>query len=164
MRHTGWTGLALAGLMAFAGTVGWAEGEGQEPYGRGRGPRGCSVATLRGVYGIQLQGTRPSAPNGPIETVIGVVWREYDGEGGFRQIDNVKGAISGVALDRPGFGTYTVNEDCTGETSFQPGPGMVLVERLVLVDGGREIRSIVTSPQPVMVSSVQTRLAAAPGR
>lgn len=158
-----WMGLTLAGMLGLAGTIGRAHDA--APDSQGRGPkRGCSLASLQGGYGIRMQGTRPSAPNGPVETVIGVVWREYDGHGGFRQVDNVKGSISGIALDRPGFGTYTMNEDCTGETSFQPAPGVVLVEKLVAVDDGREVHSIVTSPQPVMVASVQTRITRTTGR
>ena len=73
----------------------------------------CSDATLRGTYGIQMQGTRPSSPGGPVEAVIGVAIRYYDGTGGVVQTDNIKGAISGYVPDRPGFGTYRVNEDCS---------------------------------------------------
>ena len=163
MRPMKWTGWALMGLLAIAGTTGWAESADGNQLDRDQRMRGCSVATLRGAYGIRMQGTRPSAPAGPIEDVVGVIWREYDGRGNFRQIDNVKGAISGIVLDRPGFGTYTMNEDCTGTTSFQPGPGATLVESLIVVDGGREVLSVVTSPQPVMVSSVQSRVARVPG-
>jgi hypothetical protein len=120
--------------------------------------RGCSEATLRGVYGIQMTGTRPSAPGGPIESVIGVVVRRCDGKGNFTQRDNVKGAISGFVADREGFGTYEVNEDCTATTRFEPGPGVVIEERLVVVDGGREAMSIVSAPQPVMMSTIQKKM------
>jgi hypothetical protein len=122
--------------------------------------RGCSEATLRGVYGIQMTGTRPSTPGGPIESVIGVVIRTYDGRGQFIQRDNVKGAITGWVPDREGFGTYEVSEDCTAVTRFEPGPGVIIEERLVIVDGGDEAMSVVSSPQPVMVSTVQKRMAA----
>lgn len=121
-------------------------------------PPHCSVATLRGAYGIQGQGTRPSAPGGPIESAIGVVLRIYDGAGQFTQVDNIKGSISGITPDRPGFGTYEVNEDCTAVAHFQPGPGISLEERMVIVAGGDEILSIVSSPLPVMMSSRQTRV------
>jgi hypothetical protein len=121
---------------------------------------GCSEATLRGAYGIQMAGTRPSAPGGPLENVIGVVIRQYDGRGQFTQRDNVKGALSGFAPDREGFGTYEVNEDCTAVTRFEPGPGVIIEERLVIVDDGREVMSIVSTPQPVMVSTVQKKMSA----
>jgi hypothetical protein len=120
--------------------------------------RGCSEATLRGAYGIQRQGTRPSGPGGPIESVIGVLIRVYDGRGHFTQIDNVKGSITGIVPDREGSGTYEVDEDCTGVTNFEPGPGIVITEKLVIVDRGREVLSIVSNPLPNMVSGVQKKI------
>jgi hypothetical protein len=50
-----------------------------------------------------------------------------------------------------------VNEDCSATTQFQPGLGPMIEERMVIVDASREIRSITTSPLPVMVSTVQQR-------
>ena len=120
--------------------------------------RGCTVATLRGAYGIQVQGARPAAPGGSTESVIGVVLRVYDGAGQFTQVDNIKGSISGIAPDRPGFGTYEVTDDCTAVAYFQPGPGISLEERMVIVAGGDEVLSIVSSPAPVMMSGRQTRV------
>jgi hypothetical protein len=129
-----------------------------EDNGHSGSPRGCSVATLRGAYGIQAQGMRPAAPGGPTESVIGVVLRIYDGAGQFTQVDNIKGSITGITPDRPGFGTYEVNEDCTAVAHFQPGPGISLEERMVIVGGGDEVLSIVSSPLPVMMSGRQTRV------
>jgi hypothetical protein len=125
-------------------------------------PSPCSVATLRGAFGIQVEGTRPAAPGGPTESVIGVVLRIYDGAGQFTQVDNIKGSMTGITPDRPGFGTYEVNEDCTAVAHFQPGPGISLEERMVIVAGGSEVLSIVSSPAPVMMSGRQTRLVSAP--
>jgi hypothetical protein len=120
----------------------------------------CGAATIRGTYGIQMQGSRPVPPaaGGGTETMIGVVLRTYDGAGNFSQTDNVKGSVTGIVPDRAGFGTYQVNPDCSGTTLFQPGPGQVIEERFVIVDAGREIRSITSSPPPVMVSTVQQRI------
>jgi hypothetical protein len=117
----------------------------------------CTAATIRGTYGGQMQGTN-FVPGGGAQAVIGVIIRTYDGVGNFTQVDNIKGSITGIVPDRPGSGTYQVNPDCTGITLFQPGPGITLEERLVIVDHGNEIRSIVSSPLPVMVSSVQKRI------
>ena len=114
----------------------------------------CSVATLKGTYGLQMQGTRPSSPGGPIETVIGVVVRTYDGEGSFTQVDNVKGSMSGIVPDRPGAGTYEVNPDCSGVIHFEPAPGVFIEERIVIVDHGHEVRSITAAPPPIMVTAV----------
>ena len=120
----------------------------------------CTEATIRGTYGIQMQGTNPVPPplGGGIQTVIGVVVRTYDGAGTFHQVDNIKGSVTGIVPDRPGEGTYQVNEDCSGVTLFQPGPGITLEERMVIVDHGDEIRTIVSSPQAVMISTVQKRI------
>jgi hypothetical protein len=88
-----------------------------------------------------------------MESVIGVVTRTYDGEGGFTQVDNIKGSATGIVPDRAGAGTYEVAADCTGVTRFDPGNGIIIEERLVITDRGREILSIVASPPPVMVKS-----------
>jgi hypothetical protein len=90
--------------------------------------------------------------------VIGVVLRIYDGAGQFTQVDNIKGSISGIWPDRPGFGTYDVNDDCTAVGHFQPGPGIALEERMVIVAGGDEVISIVSSPAAAMMSGRQTRV------
>jgi hypothetical protein len=120
----------------------------------------CTEATIRGTYGIQMQGTNPVPPplGGGFQTVIGVVVRTYDGAGTFHQVDNIKGSVTGIVPDRPGDGTYQVNDDCSGVTLFQPGPGITLEERMVIVDHGDEIRTIVSSPLTVMISTVQKRI------
>ena len=120
--------------------------------------RGCSDRTLRGSYGIQIQGTRPSAPGGPLETVIGVVIRTYDGEGGFIQTDNVKGSVSGILIDREGSGTYEVAADCTAVVQLQPGPGILIEERMVVVDDAEQLLSGTIAPGPVMVTAVHKRI------
>jgi hypothetical protein len=104
-----------------------------------------------------MQGSVP-APGGGTQTVIGVIIRTYDGVGNFTQVDNIKSSVTGIVPDRPGSGTYQVNPDCSGLTLFQPGPGITLEERMVIVDHGNEIRTVVSSPLPVMTSSVQKRI------
>ena len=103
MRRTGWAALAGIGVAVFAGTQGLAARMQDD---QDRFHRGCSEAMLRGAYGIQIQGTRPAAPPAPagtIETVIGVIVRHYDGKGGFTQVNNEKGSVSGVGpADRGG--------------------------------------------------------------
>lgn len=116
----------------------------------------CSNATVRGTYAVQMQGTQP-LPGGGTQAVIGVVIRTYDGAGNFTQIDNIKGAVTGIVFDRPGWGTYQVNADCSGSTDFEPGPGILIQERFVVIDGGREFRSITASPPPLMVVATGQR-------
>lgn len=121
--------------------------------------RPCSTATLTGDYGVQIQGTR-TPPGGPTESIIGVVMRTYDGAGNIAQIDNVKGSLTGIVPNRPGFGTYEVYPDCTGLARFFPAPTVQIEERFVIVDGGREVRSITATSTPfeVMVTGVQRRV------
>jgi hypothetical protein len=131
--------------------------------GENRFPRGCSEATLRGAYGIQIQGTRPApapAPVGTIESVIGVIVRHYDGTGGFTQVNNEKGSVSGLGpADRAGSGTYQVNEDCSGSHELQiPGVPFPITDRFVIVDNGREVRHFVVNPAPVMVTGVSQKM------
>jgi hypothetical protein len=120
----------------------------------------CTNNTIRGTYGIQMQGTGPVPPPvGGTQTLIGVVTRTYDGMGNFTQIDNIHGSVTGWVPDRPGSGTYQVNPDCTAATQFQPAPGApVIEERIVIVDGGSQLYSVTVSPLPVMVSTVAKRI------
>jgi hypothetical protein len=119
----------------------------------------CTDGTLRGTYGIQMQGTRPVPPPvGGSQTLIGVVKRTFDGMGNFTQVDNVHHSVTGWTPDREGSGTYQVNPDCTAATQFVPGPGApVIEERIVIVDGGSEYYSVTVSPLPVMISTVAKR-------
>ena len=109
----------------------------------------CTDNTIRGTYGVQMQGTGPVPPPvGGSQTLIGVVTRTFDGMGNFTQIDNVHGSVTGWTPDRP------------GATQFQPAPGApVIEERIVIVDGGTELHSITVSPLSVMVSTVGKRTA-----
>jgi hypothetical protein len=156
MRRMGWVATAAATVAVVLGGARIMSADGAKNDEGGDG-RACSEATVRGDYGIQIQGTRP-APGGLTESVIGVVLRTYDGRGSFSQVSNVKGSITGTVPDAQGFGTYEVNPDCTGAVRFQPGPGILIEERLVVVDDGREIRTAVMLPTPVMITGVHQRI------
>jgi len=156
MRRTAWVVTVAVTAAVVVGGARIMGADVQENSGRGQG-KPCSEATVRGDYGIQIQGTRP-APGGLIESVIGIVLRNYDGHGSFSQVSNVKGSLTGTVPDSQGFGTYEVNADCTGVVRFQPAPGVLLEERLVIVDNGREIRTAVMVPTAVMITGVHQRL------
>jgi hypothetical protein len=155
MRRITWAAAAVATVaVGIAGArVSGADGQNEE---RERSQR-CSEATLRGDYGIQIQGTRP-APGGLTEAVIGIVLRTYDGEGNFSQVSNLKGSITGTNPDAQSVGAYEVNDDCTGIIRAEPLPGVVLEERMVIVDDGREIRAAVMAPTAVVITSVHQRI------
>ena len=155
MRRMAWVAAAVATVAVGIGgaRVIGADGQNDE---RGRSKR-CSEATVRGDYGIQIQGTRP-APGGLTEAVIGIVFRTYDGEGNFSQVSNLKGSITGTNPDAESIGTYEVNPDCTGIIRFQAPTGALIEERLVVVDNGREIRAAVMVPTAVVITSVHQRI------
>jgi hypothetical protein len=144
-------------LLLAAGIQGSDPGRSDSP-DKARGWQ-CSNATIQGTYGFQMQGTRPVPPSagGGFENVIGVVMTTFDGMGNLTQIDNIKGSVTGIVPDRPGSGTYQVNPDCSMVTQRVPAPGIFLEERMVIVDRGNEIRSIVATPAGVMVTTVGRR-------
>lgn len=155
MRRMAWVAAAVATVAVGIGGARVIGADGQDNE-RGRSKR-CSEATVRGDYGIQIQGTRP-APGGLTEAVIGIVFRTYDGEGNFSQVSNLKGSITGTNPDAESIGTYEVNPDCTGIIRFQAPSGALIEERLVVVDNGREIRAAVMVPTAVVITSVHQRI------
>lgn len=155
MQRMGWAATAAATVAVVIGgaRVMGTDGQNDEQGRR----RQCSDATVRGDYGIQIQGTRP-APGGLTEAVIGIVLRNYDGQGNFSQVSNLKGSITGTRPDSQSFGTYEVSGDCTGIIRAEPLPGVVIEERMVIVDNGREIRAAVMAPTAVVITSVHQRI------
>jgi hypothetical protein len=145
-------------LAAAVFSVGTASTATAAPAERDSDAHACSNDTLHGTYGIQIQGTQLSVPGGPLESVIGVVLRTYDGFGQFTQVANVKGAISGWVPDRVGGGTYDVSADCTAIAQLQPRPGVLLEERLIIVDDGRGIESASMLPLSGMVTGIARRV------
>jgi hypothetical protein len=143
-------------LMGLLTAMGLCAGDGDDH-------RGCSAGTLRGEYGFSISGARPTIVNGvtEIEQVIGVALTTFDGAGNLTQIDNIHGSISGYppsAVDRPGTGTYALNENCTGTISLTNEGAPTLTLHIVVVKGGKEIRTVVTNPLPSMVTSNGVRV------
>jgi hypothetical protein len=111
---------------------------------RGDGPA-CGVHTLRGAYGLVGNGVRGLGPAGS-ESFVTVSMVTYDGNGNFTADGVSHGELTGVREGAPVSGTYYVNPDCTGgETTFIPGVPP-LEDRFVIVDHGREVRTVVVSP------------------
>ena len=147
----------ISGLLLLAGAAG-AQDPSEEPK--------CSQETLKGSYGLQLRGTRP-APSVPVglpgfvgqmESVLGAVVQTFDGKGNFTQVDNVKGTISGIAPDRPGKGTYSVNPDCSVTQTVSPVPGVLIVSKGVIVDNGKEFRQFTVSPAPFNITAIGRKI------
>jgi hypothetical protein len=145
-------GLSLLLLLAAASA-----------YAHDGGSLVCTDATLHGKYGFTVTGTRPSGPTipgsppPPIEQIVGVALTHFNGDGTFTQTDNIHGSISGYpesAQDRPGSGTYDLKANCTGTMTLNSeGAPVSLTLRIVVVDSGKEVRTAVVSPPPVMVTS-----------
>jgi hypothetical protein len=116
-----------------------------------RDGRGCSTRTLRGTYGLVGTGTRGVGP-GVTEQFVTISMVTYDGEGGFDAEGVSHGQTTGVR-GGPVSGTYFVNDDCTGgQTTIIPGVPP-LEDRFVIVENGREIRTVVTSPATTIATA-----------
>ena len=140
--------LLMLGSIAFAGAL-WAADD----------PKACNLATMKGKWGLLVGGIRPSAPNGPLEQFVGTVIRHYDGVGGFTQVDNVHGAVSGHVPDRPGKGTYTVNADCSAVAKGEiPGVAFQPEERFVIVEDGNASFAATTVPAPLIANNQGRRI------
>jgi hypothetical protein len=126
----------------------------------GEGPR-CSNATLRGSYGLAVSGIRAIGPT-ETEQFVAVGIRTYDGRGGFTDVASFHGSKQGVLADGHVGGTYDVNGDCTGKSSFTvilPGGFPVTIESaFVILDRGRTVQEAVMSPQPNIVTAVFQRM------
>lgn len=122
------------------------------------GDRACQTRTLRGDYGILVSGIRGAGP-GTTEQFVGTAIRTYDGTGGFTQVDNSHGALTGARRNVPATGTYVVNADCTGTSMiFFPGAPFPVETAFVIVDDGEVVNDAVMAPQPNLVTAVLRRV------
>jgi hypothetical protein len=108
----------------------------------------CSNRTLKGDYGFTIEGILgiPGAqlPPGLGLTLRGVSMAHYDGRGNFTQVDHVVVAFAPASEDwTPGYGTYTVNPDCTGTAVLNTSENSPLALHFVIVKNGREIHQVV---------------------
>jgi len=104
----------------------------------------CGAHTLKGDYGLVSNGVRGLGSGGS-ETFATISMVTYDGRGTFSATGVSHGATTGVR-GGPVTGTYYVNPDCTGgETTNIPGLPP-LEDTFVIVDNGREVRTVVVSP------------------
>ena len=104
----------------------------------------CSNRTLRGDYGFSIDGTiLAGTPNAIL--LRGVAMTRFDGHGNLSQVDFATRNGVPISSDwRPATGAYEVNADCTGTAQIIPADGSPTLNlRLVVVDRGREVRTIV---------------------
>ena len=139
-------GASLAVAFAVAMTIPWQVAAEVDA------ARRCGLHTLRGDYGLVGSGVRGLGP-GVSEMFATISMVSYDGEGGFTAAGVSHGQISGVRAGLPVAGTYTVNADCTG-SQITNIPGVPpLEDSFVIVDNGREVRTVVTSPATTIATA-----------
>jgi hypothetical protein len=106
----------------------------------------CSNRTLRGDYGFTVEAQFP----GPV-ALRGVGMAHFDGAGNFTQVDHVvvNGMPPGPPQWHPGFGTYSLNPDCTGTTTVSFADGRPSARNsLVVVRQGAEWHLVVDTTPP----------------
>jgi hypothetical protein len=139
---------AFAMLLAFLGHGVQSAAAAQD---RPNGPD-CSIRTLRGAYGLVGSGVRGLGP-GTSESFTTVSMVTYDGHGSFDAIGTSHGAVTGVREGAAVTGTYYVNPDCTGgQITYIPGVPP-LEDRFVIVENGREVRTVVISPATTIATA-----------
>ena len=141
-------GIAMVALFFGLGSsIPWGVAAQGEESGRV-----CSPNTLRGDYGLVGTGTRGLGP-GVSETFATISMVTYDGRGAFTAVGVSHGQTTGVREGLPVSGTYYVNPDCTGgQTTNVPGIPP-LEDRFVIVDNGREVRTVVVAPATTIATA-----------
>ncbi len=117
----------------------------------------CNNAMLKGTYGSQVVGERPAGPN-TREQFVALALVTFDGQGNFTQVDNSHG-LSGTVADRPGWGIYNVNPDCTATlTLWTEGLPFPIQTKLVVFNRGAETRGLVMSPAVIVATTTSRRV------
>jgi hypothetical protein len=107
------------------------------------GDKGCSTATLRGIYADKDTGFIVG-----VGQFAGVNLETFDGKGtltgtGFS-------SVNGYVAQGTFAGTYQVNPDCTGTYSVQDPQGDTFHAFFVIDDGGNELQIVITDPGTVI--------------
>ena len=114
---------------------------------------GCTNQTIRGTFGFSVSGTIRGVGGTPDQLLVGVATTEFDGAGNLTQVENIHLSLCGTFNDRPGFGTYQLNPDCSAIMTVSRPPAPMLTQRIVVVDNGNEVRTAVMDPPTNMVTS-----------
>jgi len=140
--------VVAAGLVTVCGAIAFGPHVGAQAEEKFRESQAswirCTNRALRGDYGFSIDGTiLAGTPNAFL--LRGVAMTHFDGHGNLSQVDFTTRNGAPITPDwRPAVGTYDVNADCTGTAQIIPGDGSPTLNlRLVVVDRGREVRTIV---------------------
>lgn len=136
----------VTGLLVVCGAFGTLIGAAQSDMvsDEAQSALNCSNRTLRGQYGFSVEGTiLAGTPNAFL--LRGVAMTHFDGDGNMTQVDfTTRNGVPFSADWRSGAGTYQINPDCTGSAHIVQSDGTPSVNlRLVVVDHGREVRTVV---------------------
>lgn len=126
--------------------------------GDGKEGRRCSNATLRGDYGLHATGIRPVAgAPGQSETHATLALRTYDGNGRVNSLSVAShGLLTGVRQGLEITGTYEVQANCTGTVKlYIPGRPNPIEASFVIVDNGRQIKEVPTSPGDIGIALLE---------
>lgn len=128
------------------------------------GPR-CNDRLLRGTYGGSFQFLN-LPPGSPVPQPIGdnthypgagIGVTTFDGQGGFFGSQTV--SIGGYVFPSTVWGTYTVNSDCTGTQTINFGSGGTAELDFVIVDDGKEVHTLSTTPGDVAFGILKKQFA-----
>jgi hypothetical protein len=114
----------------------------------------CTLKSVKGAFGATFTGTITpggAAPPGPFAAVARIV---CDGKGTCHGegTQSLNGAI--VPFVDMG-ATYTVNPDCTGSITVDLVGGPTINFNFIIVDRGKELRSIQTDPNTVITGNLR---------
>jgi hypothetical protein len=115
----------------------------------GASATGCTLASLKGVYGVRLSGI-VQVPKLPERKINAVATLTFNGVGGFNA--SFVGRINGDALTPSSItgGAYTVRSNCTGNIELtQIFKGFTGVQAaFVIVEQGAELFFVVNAAPP----------------
>lgn len=107
----------------------------------------CNLQTIKGSYGGLVNGLGFGTPVAGAPVII------FDGAGNLTGNDVV--SFGGSISPSTSTGTYTVNADCTGTMTTMFDNGFALTSRIVIVDNGREILMVITTPGEVATGDLK---------
>ncbi len=96
----------------------------------------CNNGTIQGIWGFSYEGVV-----GGLATA-GAGHTLADGSGGSNGGDTL--SVNGVIVRRTYTGTYNVNADCTGTTSYNDSLGNVFHQDFVVMNGANSIAVVET--------------------
>jgi len=112
----------------------------------------CTLKSVKGAFGATFTGTITAGPFPvPYAAVARIV---CDGKGGCHAqgTQSINGAILPLVDERA---TYTVNPDCTGSIAVDLVGGEHINFNFIIVNRGREIRSIETDDGTVITGNLR---------